>query len=87
MAQLKNAYFCLKFIAAMTRIAVPLENSLNERLLAQAAKLNLKPEELAVKAIRNILFLLEMKAIQAELRPLLEAKGILNEDDLFAAVS
>lgn len=71
----------------MTRIAVPLENSLNERLLAQAAKLNLKPEELAARAIRNILFLLEMRAMQTELRPLLEAKGIRNEDDLFAAVS
>lgn len=71
----------------MTRIAVPLENSLNERLLAQASKLNLKPEELAAKAIRNILFLLEMKAIQSELRPFLEAKGIQNEDDLYDAVS
>lgn len=83
----ESVYFCTKLIIAMTRIAVPLENSLNERLLAQAAKLNLKPEELAVKAIRNILFLLEMKAMQAELRPLLEAKGIMNEDDLYAAVS
>ena len=71
----------------MTRIAVSLENTLSERLLVQAAKLNLKPEELAAKAIRNILFLLEMKAIQSELRPLLEKKGINNEDDLYNAVS
>lgn len=85
--ELKNAYFCPKNIVAMTRIAVPLENALNERLLVQAAKLDMKPEELAAKAIRNILFLLEMKAMQSELKPLLEAKGIKNEDDLYAAVS
>lgn len=87
MTLLETAYFCAKLIIAMTRIAVPLENSLNERLLTQAAKLNLKPEELAAKAIRNILFLLEMKAMQSELKPLLEAKGIKNEDDLYAVVS
>ncbi len=71
----------------MTRLAVSLDNQLRERLNAQALKLNLKPEELAVRAIRNILVLMEMKALQAELRPLMEAKGILNEDDLYAAVS
>lgn len=71
----------------MTRIAVPLDNPLRERLNAQALKLNLKPEELAARAIRNILIFMEMKALQAELRPLIEAKGILNEDDLYAAVS
>lgn len=71
----------------MTRLAVLLEKSLQERLLAQATKLNLKPEELVTKAIRNTLFLLEMKAAQEELRPLLETKGIMNEDDLYAAVS
>lgn len=71
----------------MTRLAVPLDNPLREQLNAQALKLNLKPEELAARAIRNILIFMEMKALQAELRPLIEAKGILNEDDLYAAVS
>ena len=71
----------------MTRLAVPLDNPLRERLNEQALKLNLKPEELAARAIRNIVFFMEMKAAQAEMRPLLEAKGILNEDDLFEAVS
>lgn len=71
----------------MTRISVPLEQSLNERLLAQAAQLNLKPEELAVKAIQNILFMLEMKALQEELKPLLKAKGITKEADLYNAIS
>lgn len=71
----------------MTRLAVPLDNPLRERLNAQALKLNLKPEELAARAIRNILVFMEMKALQAELRPLLETKGILNEDDLYEAVS
>ena len=71
----------------MTGLAVPLDNQLRERLNAQALKLKLKPEELAARAIRNILFFLEMKAMQAELRPLLEAKEIMTEDDLYEAVS
>lgn len=71
----------------MSSLAVPLDNPLRERLNAQALKLKLKPEELATRAIRNILFFMEMKAMQAELRPLLEAKGVVNEDDLFATVS
>ena len=71
----------------MTRLAVPLDSPLRERLFAQAANLNLQPEDLVLRAIRNILFLLEMKAMQAELRPLLEAKGIMSEGDLYAAVS
>ncbi len=71
----------------MTRLAVPLDNPLRERLNTQALKLNLKPEELAARAIRNILFSLEMKTMQNELRPLVEAKGIKTEADLFATVS
>ena len=71
----------------MTRLAIPIDNSLRERLNAQALKLTLKPEELAARAVRNILAFMEMKALQAELRPLMEAKGILNEDDLYAAIS
>lgn len=71
----------------MTRLAVPLDNPLRERLFAQAANLNLQPEDLVLRAIRNILFLLEMKAMQAELRPLLEAKGIMAEEELYAVVS
>lgn len=71
----------------MTKLAIPLEKSLSERLRAQALILNLQPEELAVKAIRNILLLLEMKATQIELRPIFEAKGIMNEDDLYDLVS
>lgn len=71
----------------MTRLAIPLEDALKERLRAQATKLNLKPEELAVRAIRNILFLLEMRSLQTEIRPMLEKKGVMNEDDLYAVVS
>ena len=71
----------------MTRLAVPLDNPLRERLNAQALKLNLKPEELAARAIRNILFFLEMKVLQSEIRPLMEDQGIMGEDDLYNAIS
>jgi hypothetical protein len=86
-AKVKKPILLFKEICKMSSLAVPLDSPLHERLNAQALKLKLKPEELAARAIRNILFFMEMKAMQGELRPLLEAKGVVTEDDLFAAVS
>jgi predicted transcriptional regulator len=71
----------------MTTLSVQLEEMLKKQIESKAAELNIHPEDLVIKAIKDYLYLERVKQLRNSLQGKAEQSGFGSEDDIMNRIS
>jgi hypothetical protein len=71
----------------MTTLSVQLEEMLKKQIESKAAELNIHPEDLVIKAIKDYLYLERVKQLRNSLQGKAEQSGFESEEDIMNRIS
>jgi len=71
----------------MSTISIELQDELKEQLENNAKALNMKPNELIIKALSDFFFLNKIDTVRQQIAPKFKELGYQNEQDIFDQVS